>query len=375
MTYSHKNDIVQGMKFPSLVLLSIFLVSCDDHSQQSTAALAESASALEKANKAWQTMRADELAARAEKATGVEKLLRTSSHAYDTYHNSEAWSDEEFFRHYAEALSQDMESFVKNTLYDGYVVEQLGQARVAQEAETSRQSSTQLAEAAKAAYTAAMAWFEADVKDITPEKLRTEFVNNFRLLLRQRLLKDLFILGKRSAYEWCTGITEDATLGSAVKLVLPDFESGVKKRGWMGNTYSETKTYEMIAARLESQIQSGRDFIYGTMYETEEASATNNGPGKADIIKLLEASEAAWNTYRDAITKAHTPVYNNIISGSATNTTNLRFGIDMQLSHLQYLGNIVSSAHNGQPVYPKPIDFTQYEALHKQNGSEQQHLD
>lgn len=79
------------------------------------------------------------------------------------------------------------------------------------------------------------------------------------------------------------------------------------------------------------------------------------------VVKLFQTSEAAWETYLNAIAIAHSPIYNSFVGGSGTIGFNTRFHIDMLLSQMQYLGHAVKFVKGGTPEYPAPIDFTRSE--------------
>lgn len=343
------------MKFPAIILISALLVSCEEKAQEPPpappAAPAATPDEPEIEADALHTYSEEEKAALAAKASGVEKLLRTHAYDYDGSQNEAAWSDDEFFRHYAEALSHDMEAFVRETLLDDYIIGQQGKETIEADVAACRRSITQLVGAAKAAYTASAAWFEEDIKVLAETDDTTMYVQQFRHLLRQRLLRDLFILSQSSQLRWCSGIAENPDLGSVVNLPLPDLEAGIQNRCWMEQADSEGEANSVISQRLDDHIRAGREIIRKYAYRgTMEAN-----------IKLLEHAEAAWDAYRAAIGTAHTPSDNSYTTGSGTGLFLSRFDISMQLSHIRYLSHLIPLTNGGKQEYPESIDFTQFE--------------
>lgn len=297
------------------------------------------------------------------KATGIEKLLRTNSFEYDCYRNETAWDDEEFLRRYNEATTFDIEKFIKDTFEDEFVLESLEDGEREELTAEARKSISALQDAAKAAYTASLAWFEADIM-IGPNGRSRELVDNFRLLLRQRLLADLFILGNsEGSVRWCSHIPENPDMERVVNLTVAPFEAGILNRAALGGTPAAMKYQGLALLRFQELIKSYRSFIIDSNYRNKihiliGLDEEVNTPETARAIELFEAAEAAWDAYLNAITDAHTPMYLSVYTGSGTGMFISEFGLKMHVSHMEYQAKVVKCAGGGILTYPQPIDFT-----------------
>lgn len=365
LTIALKNATLEQMRVIPTILFSMLLVACDNK-KEDTATPPTTTQQVPSVpeTKASLTYTDAEKAELARNATGIEKLLRSNPIEYDCYQNEAAWSDDEFFRRYEEALTCDMEHFLQETFDDEHVIKTLGSEQVADDSSTARKSITALVNAAKGAYAAALAWRAEDAAlGVYPNN---ELMARFRLQLRQRLLKDLFILGGQSMCYWSSGISENPDLDSVIDNKIPHFEACILDRAHTGGTMGYQKYNTLVIGRLEEQVKSYRSFIIDSCYYNRIHTLIGHdhdtvSPAIDKVVKLFQTSEAAWETYLNAISIAHAPIYNSFVGGSGTIGFNTRFQIDMLLSQMQYLGHAVKFANGGTPEYPAPIDFTSSE--------------
>lgn len=364
LTFERRDAKLEEMRVLPIILFSSLLAACENK-EESAPAPQVPATPPEQCTPAPQPPRTctkEEKAALARQATGVEKLLRTNPLDYDCPRNESAWNDDEFFRRYEEALSCDMENFLKETFEDDYVQETLGTEEIAADSATARKSISALVNAARDAYAASLAWCTANIQ-LSSSHNQEDIVSGFRLRLRQRLLRDLFILSGESQCYWCTGISENPELESVVRLPMPHFEGCILDRAAGGGTPVYMKYNSLVIERLENQVKSYRTFIVDSCYYNKIHSLVGLdqntiSPETDTAVKAFHAAESAWDSYQKAIATAHAPIYNSFVGGSGTSEFNTRFQIDMQLSQMQYLGYIAGSAAGAPPASPEPIDFT-----------------
>ncbi|MBR1982304.1 MAG: hypothetical protein IKA23_06100 [Akkermansia sp.] len=359
MTFERGDAKLEEMRVFPVILFSFLLLACDNKEES---APAPQVPATPPAPQLPRTCTKEEKAALARQATGIEKLLRTDSFEYDCSLNKAAWNDDEFFRRYAEALNCDMESFLKETFEDEHVIETLGAEEIADDSATARKSISALVNAARDAYTAALAWCTANTQ-LNSSLNNEDVLAGFRLLLRQRLLQDLFILSGGSQCYWCSGISENPDLESVVKLPMPHFEGCILERAAGGETPEYMKYNSLVTGRLENLVKSYRTFIvdscyYNMIHTLVGLDQDTTSPETDNAVKAFHAAECAWDTYQKAIATAHAPIYNSFVGGSGTGEFNTRFQVDMLLSQMQYLGYIAKSAAGSPPASPEPIDFT-----------------
>lgn len=339
--------MLEQMKFLPCVLAIFLLLSCDEKpgSPENTAPEPSSPAVIDTK---------DLKAAKYQQARGIEKILRTPSYEYDPSRNSQAWSDEEFLQRYEAAITCDMENFLGET-YDDYVRQQLGAEQVETDFTNARASVAELVKAAKAAYLAAIQWCEADVKLQTYQD-EVPDTDDFRLALRTRLLKELFLLSSNgdTVCYWSSGIQENEE-GTAVSMPLPSFEAQIHDRlSLLQQERGMTEANDLISPRLNQQILSNRTFIKDVTYSEDEA--------QAPVRVAFETAEKAWDSYRAAMVAAHSPIYNQFVGGSGTGQFRFQLEIFMQLSHLQYLNLIQGCAGSASLQEIQPIDFTAFES-------------
>lgn len=370
LTIGGQDDMLGSMRILPIVLLSGLLISCGNKEQAAPAPQQKAdqqapctPAADTAAPQQPYTYTAEEKAKLFALATGVEKLLRTNPSEYDCTQNEQAWNDEEFLRRYNEATACDMESFLKDTFEDDIVQEGLEDGEKEALTAEARKCISELQHAAKTAYTASLAWFEADIR-LGSYTRSQEVIDTFRLLLRQRLLADLFVLGNsEGSCRWCSHIPENPDMESVVDLATAPFEAGILNRSALGGTPAAMKYQGLALLRFQELIRSYRAFIIDSNYRNKihiliGQDEEVNTPETTRAIELFLAAEAAWGTYLQAITNAHTPINIRAYAGSGTEMFISEFRLKMHVSHMAHLSTIVECAGGGVLTYSEPIDFT-----------------
>ncbi len=347
------------------------------------------------------------------KASGVEKLLRTPTEMRDPYHNEQAWSDEEFFEHYTAAIREDMEKFIGEEIIGNHYLERYGKEQQDADIAHCRQMVDKLSAAARAAHRASMNWFENELRICGHMYSGTEVVRHlFRIMLQNRLLGDLFLMGYNDANHWTGTIYENGAQGSCLTHILSgDFVDAVAGRDNISTQGYVTTQYHKKDSQLE-KLTKYRNFILCDIYqdegmppeiirygETEEEEAlpiptqkkrmclseklaltfaelfgkTTDAPAQEmyqpveaephyrKAAELFREAEKAWIAYIKVLNNINYPVDNSYFSGSGTGGFIHEFSANVIQAHNSFLLDIISFAGCGTIPSTKVIDFTQYE--------------
>lgn len=328
------------------------------------------------------------------KAVGVEKLLRTPTYRRNPF--EDFWSDDEFFRQYADATKKDMNAFIENELKDEYYTSRFGKEQSNKDAAECNRQVQELISCAQEAYQASLTWFENELSIFAHQWDSTEELHpQFRVALQNRLLTDLFYLGQNTANRWAGSIIENNSQGSAVIRSFPSrFEAALAARGW-STTPGFTEAQYKVGLQQYKACNHYRDYILYELYGAERnnpkpqteathgilvtlseilttlAHGKQNKP-ESDVhdeknakyrksIELFQLAEAAWEKYMKALDAILYPIDNDYFYGSGINGWCREFENNRLDSHNTYLLYLIHFAGNGLFPYSDPIDFTQYE--------------
>lgn len=346
------------------------------------------------------------------KAVGVEKLLRTPVEIRDPYHNEQAWSDDEFFEHYTAAIREDMERFIGEEISGDHYLKRYGKEQQEADIAHCRQMIDKLSAAARAAHRASMNWFENELLISGHMYEDTKEVRHlFRIILQNRLLGDLFLMGHNDANHWTGTIYENGAQGSCFSMIhSEDFVGAVAGRDNISTQGYTTTQYYKKASQLEN-LTKYRNFILCDIYredvmppvqieygEAEEETppvlegekemclfeklaqrfavmfrktpgATEReicqpeeaAPHFREAAELFREAERAWIAYIKVLKDINYPVDNSYFRGSGTSGFIHEFAADAIKSHNSFLLDIISFAGGGIIPSARTIDFTQYE--------------
>lgn len=341
-----------------------------------------------------------------DKATGVEKLLRTPTEMRDPYHNEQAWSDDEFFEHYTTAIREDMEKFLNEEIFCDFYLERYGKEQQEADAAICRQMVDKLAAAARAAHRASMNWFENELLISGHMYIDTEEVRRlFRIILQNRLLGDLFLMGHNDANSWVGTIYENGSQGSIIThLFSEDFVGAVAGRDNISSQGENATQYYNKHSQLEN-LTKYRNFILCEIYQEEalppekvvyaeeEAppipkqkkgmrlsetlvqtfnklfrktpdetdSSAEAKPHFRKAAELFREAERAWIAYIRVLNNINFPIDNHYFSGSGTSGFVHEYAANAVQAHNSFLLDLISFAGGGIIPSAKVIDFTQYE--------------
>lgn len=307
-----------------------------------------------------------------QKARGVEKFLRTPLHLRDCSLEN-AWSDDEFFKHYAAAIEEDMEEFIKQHIQDSYYIEKYGQKQADEDSASCRKKVQQLVSDARAAYDASLKWHAADIAN---NSLHTELENyktNFRNYLRNRLMQDLFRSAANNANYWMGYIRQNSVTPSFIpEMSVPDLALAIQSRSFYAEQYP---AYQDLTTHSEKPTEY-RNYIFKSFYEAEvppdkrlfypeeenyEDEAKPAPPAKPVLPptgKLFLEAEIAWSAYLRAIEEIHCPIYNWYLCGSGTGGWCNMFSESIEDSHELYLLYIISNVADVGDYESPLTDFT-----------------
>lgn len=325
-----------------------------------------------------------------EKACGVEKLLRTPQELIDCAASDQAWNDAIFFRHYAKALHEDMDSFAEEYIRSGMYRKNASANQKNQDISQCHQLADELVQRAYAAYLASLEWFNKDMAATGHTDLALPQLQ-FRVALRNRLLKDLFLMSLNEGNHWVSGIRQNHEQGNCLGCVYETpFESALRKRGW-GSTPLTVDQW-LSNEETPSLLHRYREFIIRCIYKVEDDSptATESRPqeftGMAGLFNnlmtklapppagpiphqtslppeviLFNRAEQCWDAYADAICRIQLPLESFSFSGSGVPEWEEDFRNAMEGSQEDYLLYLMEFANDGQFSAEQLIDFTQYE--------------
>lgn len=357
------------------ILMCILLVACDNQEQNASApekvvgneavetqtvqepsvSYQEEEYPAEPTEEELHTYTDEEKAALAAAATGIEKLFRINPFEYDCVNNNQAWSDDEFFERYISVIREDIENYIMG-FDDEYYKSVISAEQIAQETEDCRRYVKELAESSRKAYDTALAWYDADFALNPSNNVNYQLQrNNFRNILRMRLLSELFTLASGDRTFWCSIFQENPYLPSAVDVSLDDFDRAVEKRG-MGTTMGDIMAHNHILDVLNKRIELERECIRTGIYGDYGPS-----PQIEQVIQKFDASEKAWDEYRLALSGLLFPVYNAYYNGSGIPVWSGQFSIEMRTLHRKYLAWIAEAARGNYMQEVEMIDFTKSE--------------
>lgn len=346
------------------------------------------------------------------KATGVEKLLRTPVEMRDPQFNEQAWSDDEFFVHYTAAIREDMEKFISEELNADHYLKRYGKEQQEADVAHCRQLVDKLSAAARAAHRASMNWFENELL-ISGHMYNgsVEVRHLFRIILQNRLLGDLFLMGHNAANLWAGSISENGYQGSCLTDILSgDFVEAVAGRDCISTQGYAITQYHKKEFQLEN-LTKYRRFILCDIYqddamppeqveyeepeeeaplipeqekrmclseklaqafaglfrktpdatEQEKYQPLEAEPHYQKAAELFREAERAWIAYIKVLNNINYPVDNSLFSGSGTGGFIHEFAANAIQSHNSFLLDIISFAGGGIIPSVKTIDFTQYE--------------
>lgn len=326
------------------------------------------------------------------KARGVEKLLRTPVKLRDYGRNEQAWSEEDFFCHYARALQEDMEHFIAEHLHSDVYLQDYGKQQAEKDAAECKRRVDELVKCARAAYQASLEWFVRDVGHNHQYNDKSELGLHFRTHLQNRLLMDLCTMGQNEGNWWVSGIHANYTQGGLPNncAATTEFEDALNLRNW--ECFSKRTVDAWLHHIEEETLHQYRQFIVRFIYnkEAEQASPRpekreyrgmgqmlknlffRSEPTPADYLRkepenrdeeiaLFNKAEKAWDAYLEAINNVNRPIENWYFSGSGVPGWCAEFNESMIRSQESYLLNVISFANDGNFSYTSPVDFTLYE--------------
>lgn len=306
-----------------------------------------------------------------EKSHGVEKLLRTPVEIRD------AWSDDEFFQHYAKALHEDMDAFIAGDLTmaiggGGYTEDDYKR-----ESAFCKKVIDELLPKARAAYQAALKWHLCDLAN--HELSEKDFMHErFRMWLRNRLLNDLILLGQNEGNVWISIIEENPEQGSVVHHGRPSLiEEALAERADLCAAVACEE--DGLASPNEFELAYYRRcivaYIYGVKDKKKPCAHFYQGVAgsftamlrrgaetpRPEVVLRFEQAEMAWDAYIDSLNEVFRPVSNFTFNGSGVGMWAAQISKELRLAQQSYLCTLMRIANGGSYVCSESIDFTQYE--------------
>lgn len=325
-------------------------------------------------------------------AQGVEKLLRTPTDRRDGL--KQLWSDDEFFRQYAEAIRHDMNAFIAEELKSDYYLEEYGQEQSDRDASECLRLADELIQRARTAYRASLDWFEHELTIFGHQWCSTEELRpQFRVALHNRLLRDLFSLGQNEANRWVSTIIENQELGTCLeKSFSEQFDAALSARGW-SSTPGFAECQYNIRKQQQDCVERYRNYILHNLYEiatpeeqeppapamhrrlakvlhslfpgkTEQQELQMKPYARNDYRKAAELflkAEQAWDEYMQTLQTINYPISNNYFSGSGVGGWCLECENGVLDSHNSFLLYLIRFAGDGNFPYTNPIDFAKFE--------------
>lgn len=254
-------------------------------------------------------------------------------------------SDDEFLKKYAHLCHSQVEKFIAETLLTDSYIERYGRSQADADAAAYRKAVYALTASADSFYRAHFHYVQTCI--VSADHLfEQELLNEYREMLRRCLLRDLSNLSRGMAL-WLTE-TYDAESDAASESEDDDcihnektpLESSLTR--YMRDT-AATEYYEgMIVSLRTEKLKTMRNVILSVMEECGEqreflTGYEGCGGTRPEHIELFNRAEKAWDTYCQALVDAHSPVFNQELTGTGTGSLMLQVQQVLLSSHMELL--------------------------------------